>query len=94
MAKAHDPRAFLVLAEINRCLLVLDRVRHMRLAQTEKFRCAQDLIGFRDLPVHSGDDVILLRRRILAILMGIEQEVALRDPLETARRRISELVLA
>jgi hypothetical protein len=92
LAKLYDPLTFLVLAEINRCLLVLDRVRHMKLAEPDKLRYAREQIEFRDLPVHAGDDVIVLRRRIVAILDWIEQEVALRDPLETARRRITALV--
>ena len=92
MATFYDPQTFLVLAEINRCQLVLDRVRYMKLAETDKLRHARELIEFRDLPVHSGDQVILLRRRIVAILAGIIDEVGLRDPLETALRRITELV--
>lgn len=93
MATVHDPRTFLVLTEINRCLLVLDRVRHMRISESEKLQCAQDLIEFRDLPVYTGEDVLRMRRRILGIFTSLEKEVALRDPLEAARLRISDLVI-
>ena len=92
MAKAQDPRTFLVLAEINRCMLVLDRVKHMRTSDSEKLRCAQELIEFRDLPVYTEGEVLTTRRRILEILSSVGREVALRDPLETARLRISDLV--
>jgi hypothetical protein len=91
VAKAHDPRTFLVLAEINRCLLVLDRVKHMKIKDSEKLRCAQDMIEFRDLPVYAGEEVIGMRRRVLSILETIAQEVAVRDPIELARQRISDL---
>ena len=89
---AQDPRTFLVLAEINRCLLVLDRVQHMNLTDGEKLRCAQDMIEFRDLPVYSGEEVIGVRRRVLSILAAIAQEATMRDPIEAARLRISDLV--
>ena len=92
MAKTHDPRSFLVLSELNRCLLVLDRVQHMKLTDSEKLRCAQDMIEFRDLPVYTGEEVIAMRRRVLSILELIAQEVAVRDPIESARLRISDLV--
>ena len=81
-----------MLAEINRCLLVLDRVKHMRLTEGEKLHCAQDLIEFRDLPVYKGEEVLGMRLRVLEILALVEKEVALRDPLETARLRITDLV--
>ena len=89
---ATDPRTLLVLTEINRCLLVLDRVRHLQLSVGEKLHRAQTLIQFRDLPVYTGEEVINIRRRILDVLAGIEREVALRDPLEVARLRINEFV--
>jgi hypothetical protein len=89
---AYDPRTFLVLTEINRCLLVIDRVRHMQVSAGEKLHRAQNLIQFRDLPVYTGEEVLGMRRRILDVLEGIEREVALRDPLEVARLRISAFV--
>ena len=93
MATTYDPLKFLVLTEINRCLLVVDRVRHMRISEHEKLQCAQDLIEFRDLPVYMGEEVLRVRRRILGIFSSLEREVALRDPLEAARLRISDLVI-
>ena len=92
MATPYDPGTFLVLTEINRCLLVLDRVRHLKVSAGEKLHRAQNLIQFRDLPVYMGEEVLGIRRRILNVLEGIEREVALRDPLEVARLRISDLV--
>jgi len=92
LAKSQDPRTFLVLTEINRCLLVLDRAKHMKISESEKLRRAQTLIEFRDLPVYMGEEVLRMRRKILDVLTRIEKEVAVRDPLEVARHRISDLV--
>lgn len=88
---AYDPRTFLVLNEINRCLLVIDRVRNMKISAGEQLHRAQNLIQFRELPVYTGEHILGIRRRILDVLEEIEQEVALRDPLEVARLRISAL---
>lgn len=80
-----------VLLEINRCLLVLDHVAMMPVADEERLRRAQGAIEFRDLPVYSGELVIKVRQRILQLLEEVRRDVALRDPIAVARRRIVAL---